>query len=175
VATHVVANMRYGLIPEGPARRARVFGGSNIHALKPEYVDGGTDEMAVKALICMWTSPEWSTRLTGSVRTPAICAASKPVDEGASGPDQVPRRDDIHAAQRHPLPVIPEAPEIMKLIVPDMLQNALTGKMPSTRPPMTQPRRSRRYLAACKSRPALERSAAFVLPAPRATNKGCSP
>jgi len=43
--TAVVANMRYGLIPEGPARRAVVFGGSNIHALKPEYVDGETDEM----------------------------------------------------------------------------------------------------------------------------------
>jgi multiple sugar transport system substrate-binding protein len=46
--------------PEGPDRRAVVFGGSNIHTVKPEYVDGGYDEMAVKALICMWTSPEWS-------------------------------------------------------------------------------------------------------------------
>ena len=28
-----------------------------------------------------------------------------------------------------PFPVIPEAPEIMNIIVPDMLQNALTGAM----------------------------------------------
>ena len=28
-----------------------------------------------------------------------------------------------------PFPVIPQAPEIMNIIVPDMLQNALTGKM----------------------------------------------
>ncbi len=28
-----------------------------------------------------------------------------------------------------PFPVIPEAPEIMNIIIPDMLQNALTGKM----------------------------------------------
>jgi multiple sugar transport system substrate-binding protein len=28
-----------------------------------------------------------------------------------------------------PFPVVPEAPEIMNIIVPDMLQNALTGKM----------------------------------------------
>ena len=28
-----------------------------------------------------------------------------------------------------PFPVIPEAPEIMNIIVPDMLRNALTGKM----------------------------------------------
>jgi multiple sugar transport system substrate-binding protein len=28
-----------------------------------------------------------------------------------------------------PFPVIPEAPEIMNIIVPDMMQNALTGNM----------------------------------------------
>jgi multiple sugar transport system substrate-binding protein len=28
-----------------------------------------------------------------------------------------------------PFPVIPESPEIMNIIVPDMLQNALTDKM----------------------------------------------
>ena len=28
-----------------------------------------------------------------------------------------------------PFPVIPQAPEIMNIIVPDMLQNALTGTM----------------------------------------------
>ena len=28
-----------------------------------------------------------------------------------------------------PFPVVPEATEIMNIIVPDMLQNALTGKM----------------------------------------------
>jgi multiple sugar transport system substrate-binding protein len=28
-----------------------------------------------------------------------------------------------------PFPVIPEAPEIMNIIVPDMMQNALTGTM----------------------------------------------
>ncbi len=65
VADEVVANMRYGLIPEGPARRAVVFGGSNIHVVKPDYVEGGQyDEQAVKALICMYTSPEWSTKLS---------------------------------------------------------------------------------------------------------------
>ena len=49
--------MRYGLIPEGPARRAVVFGGSNIHVFKPEYVDGGLDEKAAKALICIVDQP----------------------------------------------------------------------------------------------------------------------
>ena len=40
-AQTVIDNMRYGLIPTGPdGKRAVVFGGSNIHILKPEYVDG---------------------------------------------------------------------------------------------------------------------------------------
>ena len=34
IADAVVANMRYGLIPEGPARRAVVFGGSNVAHLQ---------------------------------------------------------------------------------------------------------------------------------------------
>ncbi|MGN6684762.1 MAG: ABC transporter substrate-binding protein, partial [Devosia sp.] len=55
-AQTVIDNMRYGLIPTGPdGKRAVVFGGSNIHILKPEYVEGGkVDEPAAKALICMW-------------------------------------------------------------------------------------------------------------------------
>ena len=68
----VIENMRYGLIPTGPdGTRAVVFGGSNIHIVKPEYVDGGeVDEAAAKALICMWTSPEWSLKLAWSASNP---------------------------------------------------------------------------------------------------------
>ncbi len=64
-AQTVIDNMRYGLIPTGPdGKRAVVFGGSNIHILKPEYVEGGkVDEAAAKALICFWTSPEWSLKM----------------------------------------------------------------------------------------------------------------
>ena len=64
-AQTVIDNMRYGLIPTGPdGKRAVVFGGSNIHILKPEYVDGGkVDQAAAKALICFWTSPEWSLKM----------------------------------------------------------------------------------------------------------------
>ncbi len=50
-AQTVIDNMRYGLIPTGPdGKRAVVFGGSNIHILKPDYVEGGkVDEPAAKA------------------------------------------------------------------------------------------------------------------------------
>ena len=75
-ADKVIANMRYGLIPTGPdGKRAVVFGGSNIHILKSEYVDGGkVDEPAAKALICMWTSPEWSLKLAWAGSNPGNLA-----------------------------------------------------------------------------------------------------
>lgn len=132
IADSVVENMRYGLIPTGPdGRRAVVFGGSNIHILRPEYVDGGTvDEMAAKALICMWTSPEWSLKLAYS--------ASNPGNLGGFRTQWMKERlDSIRfldvttsmLVDGIPFPAIPEAPEIMNIIVPNMLQNALTGAM----------------------------------------------
>jgi multiple sugar transport system substrate-binding protein len=130
-ADEVVANMRYGLIPEGPARRAVVFGGSNIHIVKAEYVDGGkVDEPAAKALICMWTSPEWSTKLAW--------AGSNPGNLGGFKTEWMKQRLDTikfldvttsMLANGVPFPVLPETPEIMNIIIPDMLQNALTGTM----------------------------------------------
>ncbi len=130
VADEVVANMRYGLIPEGPVRRAVVFGGSNIHIVKDEFVDGGLDEMAAKALICFWTSPEWSTKLAWVSSNPGNL-------KGFQTTWMKERLETIKfldvttsmLPSGIPFPVIPEAPEIMNIIVPDMLQNALTGKM----------------------------------------------
>lgn len=130
VANSVVENMRYGLIPEGPAGRAVVFGGSNIHVVQDEYVEGGLDEMAAKALICFWTSPEWSTKLAWTGSNPGNL-------EGFRTEWMKERLDTIKfldvttsmLPNGIPFPVVPEAPEIMNIIVPDMLQNALTGKM----------------------------------------------
>ena len=130
VADEVVANMRYGLIPEGADRRAVVFGGSNIHTVKPEYVDGDYDEMAVKALVCMWTSPEWSTKLAW--------VSSNPGNLGGFRTEWMKERLDTikfldvttsMLPNGIPFPVLPEAPEIMNIIVPDMMQNVLTGTM----------------------------------------------
>jgi multiple sugar transport system substrate-binding protein len=131
VADEVVENMRYGLIPKGDAgKRAVVFGGSNIHVIKNEYVDGGLDEKAAKALICFWTSPEWSTKLAWTGSNPGNL-------KGFRSQAMKERLDTIKfldvttsmLPNGIPFPVVPEAPEIMNIIVPDMLQNALTGKM----------------------------------------------
>jgi multiple sugar transport system substrate-binding protein len=130
LADDVVANMRYGLIPAGPARRAVVFGGSNIHIFKNEYVDGGLDEMAAKALICMWTSAEWSTKLAWVASNPGNLRGFK-TKWMKERLDTIKFLDVTTSMLPNgiPFPVVPEATEIMNIIVPDMLQNALTGKM----------------------------------------------
>jgi multiple sugar transport system substrate-binding protein len=131
-AQTVIDNMRYGLIPTGPdGKRAVVFGGSNIHILKPEYVDGGkVDEPAAKALICMWTSPEWSLKLAyvgsnpGNLNGFLTKLMKKRLEET--------KFLDVTTSMLPygiPFPALPESPEIMNIIVPDMLQNALTGAM----------------------------------------------
>lgn len=130
VADAVVENMRYGLIPEGPARRAVVFGGSNIHIIKDEYVDGGLDEQAAKALVCFWTSPEWSTKLAWTGSNPGNLRGFK-TEWMKERLDTIKFLDVTTSMLPSgiPFPVIPEATEIMNIIVPDMLQNALTQKM----------------------------------------------
>lgn len=129
-ADTVVANMRYGLIPEGPARRAVVFGGSNMHFINEEYVDGGFDEQAAKAFACFWNSPEWSTKLAWTGSNPGNLAGFK-TKWMKERLDTIKFLDVTTSMLPSgiPFPVIPEAPEIMNIIVPDMLQNALTGKM----------------------------------------------
>jgi multiple sugar transport system substrate-binding protein len=130
VADAVVENMRYGLIPEGPEGRAVVFGGSNIHAVRPEYVEGEYDEQAVRALICMWTSPEWSTKMNWVSSNPGHLGGFR-TEWMAERLETIPFLDVTTSMLPSgvPFPVLPEAPEIMNIIVPDMMQNALTGAM----------------------------------------------
>nr|WP_083982882.1 extracellular solute-binding protein [Devosia soli] len=132
VADDVVANMRYGLIPTGPdGKRAVVFGGSNIHVVKPEFVEGGqSDEQAVKALICFWNSPEWSTKLAWVGSNPGNINGFL-TDAMKERLDTIKFLDVTTSMLPNgiPFPVIPQAPEIMNIIVPDMLQNALTENM----------------------------------------------
>ncbi len=130
IADNVVANMRYGLIPKGPVRRAVVFGGSNAHVFKPDLVEGGTDMQAVKAFIAFMTGPEWSIKLAWNNSNPGNVRAfrSKWMRE---------RLDTIKflnittsmLPSGIPFPVLPQSAEIMNIIVPGMFQNVLTQKM----------------------------------------------
>ena len=131
-AQTVIDNMRYGLIPTGPdGKRAVVFGGSNIHILKPEYVDGGkVDQPAAKALICFWTSPEWSLKMAYAGSNPGNLNGFK-TKWMKERLENIKFLDVTTSMLPYgiPFPTIPETPEIMNIVVPDMLQNALTGAM----------------------------------------------
>ena len=127
----MVENMRYGLIPKGPARRAVVFGGSNVHIFKPEV---GRRRRGRRAGRQGAHRLQDRPGMVAQDRLGRLEPVQPPrlqdqVDEGTSRQHQVPRCDDLHAALRHPVPGVPESPEIMNIIVPDMLQNALTETM----------------------------------------------
>ena len=129
-ADAVVANMRYGLIPKGSARRAVVFGGSNAHVFNADIVEGGLDVKAARAFIAFMTGPEWSTKMAWVSSNPGNIRGfrSKWMKE---------RLDTIKflnittsmLPSGIPFPVLPQSAEIMNIIVPNMLQNALTKKM----------------------------------------------
>ncbi len=131
VADAVVANMRYGLIPKGPARRAVVFGGSNVHVFKPDLVDGGKVDMdAARALIAFSTGPEWSTKLAWTGSNPGNVRGFR-TKWMKQRLEQIKFLNVTTSMLPNgvPFPVIPESAEIMNIIVPNMLQNALTQKM----------------------------------------------
>ena len=131
IADEVVDNMRYGLIPKGDERRAVVFGGSNIHVFDEEFVDGGEVDMeAAKALICFMTGPEWSTKINWVVSNPGNLRGFQ-TEWNKERLDSIKFLDVATAMLPYgvPFPVIPESPEIMNIIVPEMIQNALTEKM----------------------------------------------
>jgi multiple sugar transport system substrate-binding protein len=130
IADAVVANMRYGLIPAGPARRAVAFGGSSAQVMKPDLVAGGIDMNGVRALIAFMCSPEWSTKLSwlgsnpGNIQGFRTRWMKQRIDEI--------RFLDVTTSMLPygiPFPVIPQSAEIMNIIVPNMMQNALTRRM----------------------------------------------
>ena len=131
-ANEVVANMAYGLIPAGPVRRAVVFGGSNIHIFGDQYTGHPVDRKAADAFIAFSCGPEWSVKNSGN------WTGSNPGNLQGFKTDGMKQRLesikflDVTTSMLPygiPFPVIPESTEIMNNIVPNMVQNALTGKM----------------------------------------------
>ncbi len=129
-AEMVVANMRYGLVPKGPARRAIVFGGSNAHVFDAKVVDGKLDMEAARALLAFSTGPEWSTKIAWTNSNPGNLRGfrTKWMKERLETIKFLNVTTSM-LPSGIPFPVIPESGEIMNIIVPDMLQNALTKKM----------------------------------------------
>jgi len=119
-------HMGFVQFPEGPERRAVVFGGSNIH-----FFNTLTDENleAAKAFAALRTSPEWANRLAWF---------SNPGNRDGfenewfqNRMEQIPFLDVATSMLEYGVtfPVIPESTEILNLIVPALLHNVLTETM----------------------------------------------
>jgi multiple sugar transport system substrate-binding protein len=130
-AQEVVDNMAYGLMPEGPTRRAVVFGGSNMHIFTDKAAGRTIDRKAANAFMAFATGPEWSTKQWA-------WAGSNPGNlDGFKTEWMKQRLESIKFLEVTtamlpygiPFPAIPEQATIMNNIVPEMLQNALTQKM----------------------------------------------
>lgn len=129
-ADQVVQNMRYGLIPEGPVRRAVVFGGSNVHIFTNEAHGSDVDPDAAKAFVAYQTGPEWSTKNAWLGSNPGHLKGFQ-TTWMKERLDTIPFLENTTSMLPYgiPFPVIPEANSIMNEIVPNMLQNALTETM----------------------------------------------
>ena len=126
----VVDNMMYGLIPEGPVRRSVVFGGSNAHVFSETAHGGPVNAEGSKALLAALTSPEWALKNNWTDSNPANL-------RGFETEWMKQRLEEIRFLEVTtsmlpygvPFPVVPESTEMMNIIIPEMIQNALTETM----------------------------------------------
>ena len=129
-ADQIVANMSYGLIPEGPSRRAVVFGGSNAHIMSDGAHGSAVNRDAARALVAMLTSPEWSLKNNWTDSNPANLLGFE-TEWMKQRLEEIKFLEVTTAMLPYgiPFPVVPESPEVMNIIIPEMLQNALTESM----------------------------------------------
>ena len=129
-ATRMVDGMAYGLIPEGPVRRAVVFGGSNIHIFTNDAHGSDVDLDAARAVVAFQTGPEWSTRNAWTGSNPGNLQGFETI-WNKERLETIPNLDVTTSMLPYgiPFPVIPQANQIMNEIIPNMLQNALTETM----------------------------------------------
>jgi len=126
----VVDSMQYGLIPEGPVRRSVVFGGSNAHIFTETAHGGPVNAEGAKALLAALTSPEWALKNNWTDSNPANL-------RGFETEWMKQRLEEIRFLEVTtsmlpygvPFPVVPESTEMMNIIIPEMIQNALTETM----------------------------------------------
>ena len=130
LADEIVSNVRYGLIPEGPVRRAVVFGGSNIHIFNDDIVTNQGDIDAARAFIAFHCGPEWSTKMAWTSSNPGHVRGYE-TPAMAERLEEIPFLDVTTSMLPYgiPFPLVAESTQIMNEIIPNMLQNALTETM----------------------------------------------
>ena len=85
---------------------------------------------AARALIAFMTGPEWTTKLAWAQSNPGNLRGFK--TKWMKERLETIKFLDVTTSMLTfgvPFPVIPELAEIMNIMVPDMMQNALTGRM----------------------------------------------
>ncbi|MBO9126371.1 MULTISPECIES: extracellular solute-binding protein [unclassified Rhizobium] len=130
IAQSAVDNMRFGLMPRAQKRRAGLFSGGNLHVFHPDTVDGGLDVNAAKAIMAFATGPEWTTKIAWVRSNPGNLRGFK--TKWMKERLETVKGLDVGTAMLPyglTYPVVPQASEIMDVIIPTMLQNALTEKM----------------------------------------------
>jgi multiple sugar transport system substrate-binding protein len=125
-APDVAAQTEYVLMPKGPARRAVAFGGWSLHIFNKI-----PDDMVEPAKIAVKEEmqPEWATKLVWNGSNPGIRSAYE-MDWQKIRFEQIKFLNVTTEMLQYGIawPAVPQAGEIMNVIVPEMLQNVLTEK-----------------------------------------------
>ncbi len=104
IADAVVANMRYGLIPRARRARGRVRRLERPHLQPRRRGRRRRRRRRAGARRVLDRARVVDASTTGPAPIPATARLPDQVDEGAARADQVPRRHDVDAAVRHPVP-----------------------------------------------------------------------
>ena len=121
-APDVAEKIRFSLMPKGPTRRAVVFNGWNCVIFK-----GAKDLEATKAVVREMTSPLWSLRLSYEASNPGNRQAFT-LPEQQQRVKEIKFLDVATEMMQYGIsfPAIPEAADIMNLMVPQMMQDVMT-------------------------------------------------
>ncbi len=120
-APEVANKLGYTLMPTGPVRRAVVFGGSNIVMFK-----GAKDVDAVKAVVKDRTTPQWSIHHVWETSNPGNRDAfALPEQQQRLAENKFLDVTTSNLQYGISFPAVPEANDIMNLIVPQMMQDVM--------------------------------------------------
>ena len=130
VADEVVANMRYGLIPEGPAGARSCSAARTSTSSRTSTSTAGWTSRRRRRSSASGPAPNGRPSSPGSASNPGNLRGFK-TEWMKERLDTIKFLDVTTSMLPNgiPFPVVPEATEIMNIIVPDMLQNALTETM----------------------------------------------
>ena len=124
-------------------------------------------------MVCFWTSPEWSLKMAYVGSNPGNLNGFK-TKWMKERLENIKFLDVTTSMLPYgvPFPMIPETPEIMNIVVPDMLQNALTGTMTVDQAAEDAAKKVKNIMSGGNSRRAQARPAAHSAAGPLLLHQG---